>query len=446
MDIAVIGSGIAGLACAWRLAGAGRAGAGAADHRVTVYEAEDRAGGHAHTVDATVDGVTHPVDTGFLVFNHRTYPRLVELFATLGVETVPSEMTFSVQLTGAGTRPIEWAGHDLNAVFIQRRNLVDPRFLRMLADLLRFNRQTRAMTRESRVATETWTLGEFLDAHRYGRSFRDWYLLPMAAAIWSCTTAQMREFPLSTFVDFCANHGLLQVADRPQWYTVAGGSRSYVDRILATLDDVRLKTPVTNVARQVSGGVAKIAVRTECGTALHDHVVMACHSDQTVAMVEGLDGEERDLLGAIRYQRNHAVLHTDASMLPTRRGAWAAWNYQCDVASAAPDDRSVCVHYLLDRLQPLPFARPLMVSLNPTRRPADSTVLREFDYAHPVFDGRAIRAQRRLPGIQGRGNLWFAGAWTGYGFHEDGLRSGLDIADRIGRDATMSREETRLAA
>ena len=446
MDIAVIGSGIAGLACAWRLAGAGRDAAGVASHRVTLYEAADQAGGHAHTVDATVDGVTHPVDTGFLVFNHRTYPRLVELFDTLGVETVPSEMTFSVRLTGAGTQSIEWAGHDLDTVFIQRRNLVDPRFLRMLADLLRFNRQTRAMTREARVAMETWTLGEFLDAHRYGQSFRDWYLLPMAAAIWSCTTAQMREFPLSTFVDFCANHGLLQVADRPQWFTVAGGSRSYVDRILATLDDVRLKTPVTSVARQVSAGVGKIAVRTGRGTILHDHVVMACHSDQTLGMVEGLDSEERDLLGAIRYQPNHAVLHTDASMLPTRRGAWAAWNYQCDVASAAPDDRSVCVHYLLDRLQRPPFARPLMVSLNPTQRPAEATILREFDYAHPVFDGRAIRAQRRLPDIQGHGNLWFAGAWTGYGFHEDGLRSGLDIADRILRDTTSSREEARLAA
>ncbi len=444
MDIAVIGSGIAGLSCAWRLAGGRLPGArSCGTHRVTLFEAADYAGGHAHTVDATVDGVTHPVDTGFLVFNHRTYPELVQLFDALDVETVASEMSFSVRLGGAGTRPIEWAGNDLNSVFIQRRNLLDPRFLRMLADLVRFNRQTRTMSHAARAALETWTLGEFLDAHRYGPSFRDWYLLPMAAAIWSCTTAQMRDFPLSTFVDFCANHGLLQVSDRPQWYTVRDGARSYVERMLAPLDDVRLSTPVTGVARLSTG---RVAVRTASGVTHHDQVVLACHSDQALALVDDPASDERSLLGAIRYQPNHAVLHTDASLLPSRRGAWAAWNYQCDVASAVPDDRSVCVHYLIDRLQPVPFARPLMVSLNPVQRPAESTILREFDYAHPVFDGRAIRAQRALSTIQGRGNLWYAGAWTGYGFHEDGLRSGLAIAARIGDRTVAPLEESRLAA
>ena len=453
MDIAVIGAGISGLACAWRLnGGAAASGSLAAgpSPRVTLYEANDYAGGHTHTVDAEVDGIRGPVDTGFLVFNHRTYPRLVKLFDALDVETVASEMTFSVRLTGRGTRAIEWAGNDLNSVFIQRRNLLDPRFLRMLADLLRFNRQTMALSRDPQSALATWTLGEFLDAHRYSQSFRDWYLLPMAAAIWSCTTAQMREFPLSTFVNFCANHGLLQVADRPQWYTVKGGARSYVERIVATLDDVRLETPVLSVARVQSSGVAKVAVRSAAGTTLYDHVVLAGHSDQSLALLDGADARERDVLGAVRYQPNHAILHTDADVLPANKGAWAAWNYQCAIASSAPDDRSVCVHYLINRLQPVPFTRPVMVSLNPVERPKESTILQEFDYSHPVLDGRAINAQRRLPGIQGRGNVWFCGAWTGYGFHEDGLRSGLEVADAVRGRATMlgggTDTETLLAA
>lgn len=457
LDIAVIGAGISGLSCAWRLQG-GRLDApcgaapvqGSVAPRVTVYEAGSYAGGHTHTVDAEVDGMRYPVDTGFLVFNHRTYPQLVKLFDALAVETVASEMTFSVRLSGQGTRAIEWAGHDLNTVFIQRRNLADPRFLRMLADLLRFNRHTTTLAREAQTALETWTVGEFLDAHHYSRSFRDWYLLPMAAAIWSCSTAQMREFPLATFVNFCANHGLLQVADRPQWYTVKGGARNYVERIVATLDDVRLDTPALGVTRTRSGGVTKVAVRSASGTTLYDHVVLASHSEQSLAMLEDADGTERELLGAVRYQPNHAILHTDATVLPRRPAAWAAWNYQCDIASSAPDDRSVCVHYLINRLQPVPFERPVIVSLNPVQRPLESTILREFDYAHPVFDARAIRAQRRLPDLQGRGNVWFCGAWTGYGFHEDGLRSGLEVAEAIAARAVdrgdASGAEARLAA
>lgn len=445
MDIAVIGAGISGLSCAWRLRGGGVDGGGSPAPRVTLYEANDYAGGHTHTVDAVVDGVSHPVDTGFLVFNYRTYPQLVALFETLRVETVASEMTFSVRLSGRGTRAIEWAGNDLNSVFIQRRNLADPRFLRMLADLVRFNRQTMALPRDGRSALDTWTLGEFLDAHRYSQSFRDWYLLPMAAAIWSCTTVQMRDFPLATFVNFCANHGLRQIADRPQWYTVRGGAKNYVERLVAALDDVRLETPALGVARIATGGVDKVAVRSASGTALYDHVVLATHSDVSLGLLDGAARDERELLGAVRYQPNHAILHTDASVLPERRGAWAAWNYQCDIASSAPDDRSVCVHYLINRLQPVPFARPVMVSLNPVERPRDATILQEFDYAHPVFDARAIRAQRRLPELQGRGNVWYCGAWTGYGFHEDGLRSGLAVADTI-RAQGSGRAEARLAA
>ena len=450
MDIAVVGAGIAGLSCAWALRGGRLDGRGDGDAHppptVTLYEANDYAGGHTHTVDAEVDGVAHPVDTGFLVFNHRTYPRLVALFDALKVETVASEMSFSVRLTGRGTRAIEWAGNDLDSVFVQRRNALDPRFLRMLADLVRFNRQTSALA-QGQPALDTWTVGEFLDAHHYSRAFRDWYLLPMAAAIWSCSTAQMRDFPLSTFVHFCANHGLLQITDRPQWYTVTGGARRYVERIVTALPDVRLATPALGVSRVTSGGLAKVAVRSARGTALHDHVVLATHSDQSLALLDGPTVAERELLGSIRYQANHAVLHTDASLLPANPRAWAAWNYQCDIASSAPDDRAVSVNYLINRLQPVPFRRPVLVSLNPIQAPQPSTVLRSFDYAHPVFDARAINAQRRLPTIQGRRNVWYCGAWTGYGFHEDGLRSGLDVAAAIAAHGVSAvPEEARRAA
>ena len=449
MDIAVIGTGISGLACAWSLRG-GRLDAGPRAERgaapaVTLYEANDYFGGHTHTVDATVDGVTYPVDTGFLVFNERTYPQLIALFAALGVETAPSEMTFSVKLSGTGTRPIEWAGTDLNAVFVQRRNAASPRFLRMLADIVRFNRQASALARDASGVLARCSIGDYLDARGYSRAFRDWYLLPMAAAIWSCSTAQMRDFPLATFVRFCANHGLLQVADRPQWYTVVGGAKHYVERIVDALGDVAVEQAALSIARTTVDGQPKVAVRSARGTTHYDQVVLACHSDQALGLLDDASAEERSVLGAIRYQPNRAVLHTDATVLPVRPGAWAAWNYECRIGDASADDRSVCVHYLINKLQPVPFDRPVIVSLNPVRMPVDARILRSFEYAHPLFDSRAIEAQARLPSIQGRGGVWFCGAWTGYGFHEDGLKSGLAVASTI---ESLDRQptEARLAA
>ncbi len=447
MNIAVIGAGISGLSCAWRLHGAGGAASNAAP-QVTLYEANDYLGGHTHTVDATVDGVSHPVDTGFLVFNDRTYPRLIALFEALGVATTASEMTFSVHVERTGARALEWAGTSLDTVFVQRRNLADPRFLRMLADLLRFNRAATALARRVPAATQTWTLGDYLDEHGYSAVFRDWYLLPMAAAIWSCSTRQMREFPLATFVRFCDNHGLLQIVDRPQWRTVIGGARTYVERIVAMLPDVRVATPVLSVARTRVGDRTKVAVRSAGGTALYDHVVFASHSDQSLALLEDADADQRSMLAAVRYQPNRAVLHTDVALLPDNPRAWAAWNYRSDAATGAVGtDGGVSVHYLLNKLQPVPFARPLVLSLNPAERPRAETILEEFDYAHPLFDARAIRAQAQLRALQGRGGVWFAGAWTGYGFHEDGLTSGLDVADAVLRAiARPVVGEDRLAA
>ncbi|WP_426104113.1 NAD(P)/FAD-dependent oxidoreductase [Massilia sp. TSP1-1-2] len=417
MKVAVIGAGISGLSCAYRLV------QGGAD--VTLYEAGNYFGGHSNTVDVTLDGVTHGVDTGFLVFNDRTYPNLIALFAELGVETAPSDMSFSVKMPlgeAAGARVLEWAGSNLDTVFAQRGNLLRPRFLRMVRDILRFNKQATQLATDGTIPH--MPLGYFLDLHGYSAQFRAWYLLPMAACIWSCPSDQMLEFPVSTFIRFCHNHGLLQVSDRPQWRTVVGGSRNYVTKLLAAIPGKRLATPVTRVTRGI-GGARSVRVHTAGAIEQFDQVVMACHSDQSLALLgDEASADERQVLEAVRYQPNRAVLHTDASCLPRSRKAWSAWNYQ---SNAAPTPQ-VCVHYLLNQLQPLPFRTSVIVSLNPLDEPDPATVLASFDYAHPVFDAGAVAAQTRLGTFQGARNTWFAGAWTGYGFHEDGLKSGLAAA------------------
>lgn len=418
--VAVVGSGIAGLAAAHALRNS---------THVTLFEAGWHFGGHANTVDVTLPGVdgervTHGVDTGFLVYNERTYPNLIALFEELGVQVAPSDMSFSVQVPGAGgAQSLEWCGSDLNTVFAQRRNLVSPRFLGMLKDLLRFNALCTRLARENRDADLLQPLGEFLDRHRFGEAFRDWYFLPMLGCIWSCPTDQMLRFPVATMIRFCHNHGLLQVTRRPQWYTVEGGSRNYVRKIVAGLADTRLNTPVQRIERDAQG----VKVFTGAGVEHFDHVVLATHSDQALALLGQPTTEEQAVLGAIRYQSNRAVLHTDTTAMPANPKAWAAWNYE----RAADDGREsarVCLHYWLNRLQPLPFAQPVIVSLNPVRAINPSKILAEFEYAHPVFDLRAVQAQARVAALQGRQRTWFCGAWAGYGFHEDGLKSGLAAA------------------
>ena len=420
--VAVVGSGIAGLAAAWQLA---------PDADLVLFEADSHFGGHAHTVDITLDGLRHGVDTGFLVFNHATYPQLRRLFDQLAVPTAMAEMSFSVQVPSAG---LAWSGRNLDSVFAQRRNLMRPRFLGMLADLLRFNRLCTRIAEAGADASLQQPIEAFLAEQRFSAAFRDWYLLPMLGCIWSCPTDQMLRFPVATMIRFCHNHGLIRVADRPQWYTVAGGSREYVRRLLAGIPDARLNTPVRALRRVPPGSAqAGVWLDTAAGSAHFDQVILAGHSDQSLALLgPQASAEERAVLGAIRYQRNRAVLHTDAGLLPQRRKAWAAWNYE-RAAQPGQQPASVCLHYLINRLQPLPWQTPVVVSLNPAREPDPRTVQAEFDYAHPVFDAAAIAAQAAVAGLQGVAGVWFAGAWTGYGFHEDGLRSGLAAADSLRR-------------
>jgi uncharacterized protein len=415
--VAVVGSGISGLAVAHALA---------EDTQVTLFEAERWFGGHAHTVSVQLDGVEHGVDTGFLVFNERTYPHLIKLFAQLGVETAPSEMSFSVQSPATGW---EWCGSDLNGVFAQRRNLVSPRFWSMLADIVRFNRLTTALARQEAELDQP--IGDFLDHHRFGDAFRNGYLLPMIGCIWSCPTDQMLRFPVGTMVRFCHNHGLIQLTDRPPWRTVSGGSKHYVQKMLASITDQRLATPVRAVRRLPPGdGAAGVMVRTDAGEERFDDVVLAAHTDQSLGLLADASTDEQRVLGAIRYQPNRIVLHTDASVLPQRQRAWAAWNYE-RAAERSREEAGVCLHYLINRLQPLPWKTPLVVSMNPLRPVRESQVLGEWCYTHPVFDRAALQAQRELPTIQGRSRLWFCGAWTRYGFHEDGLMSGLAVAEAL---------------
>jgi predicted NAD/FAD-binding protein len=418
MKLAIVGSGISGLAVAHTLQ----------NHAdITVFEAGDYFGGHTHTVDITLPTpqgpITHGVDTGFLVFNERTYPNLINLFAELQVETAPSNMSFSVKVPGAmNGKTLEWSGTDLNSVFAQRSNLVNPRFWRMLADVMRFNALCTRIANAQREQDLQQPLVEFLRTHKFSASFRDWYFLPMLGCIWSCPTDQMLQFPVATMIRFCHNHGLIQVTNRPQWFSVVGGARHYVEKILAGVHDKRLSTPVRLIERDAQG----VRIITDGHAERFDEVVIATHTDQALGLLREPSSEERKVLGDIRYQDNRAVLHTDASVLPANPKAWAAWNYE-RAASTERESSRVCLHYLINLLQIIPFAQPVVVSLNPLQPIDPATIVGEYDYAHPVFDLKAIDAQKRVPWLQGQHHTWYAGAWTGYGFHEDGLKSGLQV-------------------
>ncbi len=413
MKIAIIGSGISGNAAAWALANS---------HEVTLYEKRNRLGGHSATVDVPFKGSKVPVDTGFIVYNEQNYPLLTRLFDHLDVETKSSDMAFSVSLDNG---KLEWCGTKLKGVFAQPKNLFSPGFLRMLRDIFRFNERARKDLQSGALCG--LTLDDYLDKSGFSKRLKNDYLVPMTSAIWSTPSSKMLEFPAESLIQFMKNHSLIQ-KERPSWRTVTGGSREYVKKLAEATDAVtRLSSEVVSVER--TG--AQIAVTDINGhTELFDQVVMAAHSDQSLAMLANPTQAEREVLGDIEYTKNDVWLHQDAELMPKRRNAWAAWNYIG--SKRAEEDRDVSVTYWMNRLQGIREDCPLFVTLNPLKEPDPKLTLDRYTYAHPLFDGKAIEAQKRLHEIQGADGIWYCGAWCGYGFHEDGLRSGLDVAIAMG--------------
>ncbi|MHA7772662.1 NAD(P)/FAD-dependent oxidoreductase [Roseibium sp. M-1] len=421
MRIAVIGSGISGNSAAWALSGR---------HDVVLYEKRMRPGGHSATVDIDYDGTPLSVDTGFIVYNELNYPNFTALLDHLGVASEISDMSFGLS---ADRGKLEWSGNSLDAIFAQRRNLVSPRFLRMLRDIFRFNKKAVEDLKAGRLTGVT--LGGYLDHERYSSGFINDYLLAMGAAIWSTPINEMRDYPAESFIAFFENHRLLSF-DRPLWRTISGGSRSYVDRLIASFrDKVRLGTPVADIRRENG----QVIVRDINGhTDVFDQVILASHTDQSLAMLGDASPQEREILGSIRYRPNEVYLHRDETLMPCSKRVWSSWNYMSDRDHG--ETRDVTVSYWMNRLQNIDHSKPVFVTLNPYKAPRAEKTFAKFIYDHPQFDANALAAKRRLLEIQGVNNTWFCGAWRGHGFHEDGLASGLDIARSLGARIPWDRQ------
>lgn len=413
--IAIIGSGISGLTCAHLLD---------PKHDVTVFEKNDYVGGHTATVDVEHDNQSWVIDTGFIVFNDRTYPNFIKLLSKLGIARQKTEMSFSVhnRLTA-----FEYNGHGINALFAQRRNLLSARFWRLIIEIVKFNRLCKTLYRQERFE-ERHTLGEFLETHRFSAFFREHYILPMGAAIWSTSLEDMQEFELKFFIQFFYNHGLLNIVDRPQWYVVEKGSRSYVRKITDTLKKpVVTNCTIEQVTRNSEGATIELANgESHC----FDEVIFACHSDQALKLLGDATQAESDVLGKIPYSRNEVVLHTDVSLLPDRKLAWASWNYRLDGNNSRP----ACVTYNMNILQGLNSQTTFCVTLNQSGEIDPSKILRSFVYHHPVLNSDSVAAQNCRTLICGKNHTHFVGAYWYNGFHEDGVRSALDVTRRFGED------------
>ncbi len=403
-------------------------------HKVTVYEQADRLGGHSNTVEAEINGMRHAVDTGFIVYNEPNYPNLTALFRHLEVETKPTDMSFGVSLDDGA---LEYGSDGLRALFAQPLNAVNPRFWSMIRDLVRFYREAPCGISVAAPQRTSVSLGELLERDGYGRAFRDDHLLPMAAAIWSAPARTLLDYPAESFIRFCSNHGLLTLSQRPQWRTVVGGSRTYVQRLTRLYADrVCLNRAVRSIRRLADGvQLVDAAGRTET----FDHVVIATHANQALALLDDPSLAESTLLSPFRYERNLAVLHTDASLMPKRRAAWSSWNYlgqRSDILShqhGIAAQQKLCVTYWMNKLQGIESDRPLFLTLNPARQPQAGTIQHTEIYQHPIFDRAANLAQRSLWSLQGHNRTWFCGAYFGAGFHEDGLQAGLAVGEALGR-------------
>jgi predicted NAD/FAD-binding protein len=429
MKIAVVGTGISGLSAAWLLNG---------QHDVTVYEQNDYIGGHSNTVEIDINGQAISVDTGFIVYNPVNYPNLVALFKALDVPTKVSEMSFAASL---GDGALEYSGTNLRGLLAQPLNVFRPRFIRMVRDIFRFYKQAPELLGDQSL--RDMSLRDFLRANNYSHAFIYDHLMPMGAAIWSSSVEQMLDFPTLAFLRFFDNHGLVQLKDRPEWRTVDGGSREYVQRLTDSFSDrIRTGQPVTRIERHAETNTVICADGTQEN---YDHIVLACHADQALSLLAEPSSEERDTLGNIRYQANTAVLHTDTSLLPDRKHAWASWNY----LGTGKDNQNqlLCVTYLMNLLQGLATDTPVMVTLNPCKEIDPAKIIETYDYDHPLFNIAAMQSQPKLWGLQGKQNTWFCGAYFGSGFHEDGIQAGLAVAEKLGgvkRPWTVPNPSTRV--
>ncbi|MBE3652284.1 NAD(P)/FAD-dependent oxidoreductase [Vibrio navarrensis] len=424
MKIAIIGTGISGLTCGYYLH---------KEHDVTLFEANDYIGGHTATVEIEKDGQNYSIDTGFIVYNDRTYPNFMKMMDEIGVQGLPTQMSFSVRNDSNG---LEYNGHTATTLFAQKRNWFKPQFYRFISEILRFNRLAKQAAQDS--SAQVQTLGEFLQLHSFSDYFSDNYILPMGAAIWSSTLADMRAFPLTFFLRFFLNHGLLDITNRPQWYVIQGGSKAYIPPLTQGFaDKIRLNSPVSKVVRQAD----KVVLHVNGQTEWFDQVIFACHSDQALYMLQDASAAETEILSNMAYQANEVVLHSDTSLLPKRKAAWASWNYFLD-GHAEEAQRLPALTYNMNILQHIQSEHTFCVTLNRSEAIQQDKILRRFVYHHPVFTTQSIAAQTRREEIQGQHQAWFCGAYWYNGFHEDGVRSAIDVVKAISA-ATQSEAQRK---